>query len=289
MLFIMVILSAGTTERTFMANYFRPLEQQLSILEQLITKASASFKTKPPGNLIIQKCKQSPQYLYRPAKGNPSRHYIRKDNLAFARLLAQKEYEEDFLKAAFRQKENLQKLLSKGSICSASVLYHSLALPYEKLSKERQQLVTPYVLPDDLYIQSFLQTTYEPLGFEPFDSVILTNKGERVRSKSEKILADILTSMDIPYLYEKPLYLTNLGWIRPDLTLLDIRERETIIHEHFGRMDMPSYVSKNLIKIEAYIHEGYLLGDRLLFTFEGGNHILDLKAFEKIIRQRFFE
>ncbi len=266
-----------------MSYFYLPIDQQITIVDSLIQKAESALAKRPIGRLTVQKNHTSTQYIYRPSP-DATRQYIRKENLSFIKALAQKEYEESFLRAADAQKKELQKVKAR----SSSHMYHALAAPFARLSKQRKLLVNPYVLPDDLYIQSFLQQPYDRKEFEPFDPIIMTENGERVRSKSEKILADKLKSMGIPYLYERPLFLSQLGHVHPDFTLLDIQERCIVFHEHFGRMDKPSYVSRSLNKIECYIEDGYLPGEKLLFTFEGGDQILDITHFEKIMQARFF-
>lgn len=56
--------------------------------------------------------------------------------------------------------------------------------------------------------------------------VILTEKGERVRSKSEKILADYFYRKNILYKYEKTLYLKGYGTVYPDFTFLSRKAGE---------------------------------------------------------------
>lgn len=267
--------------------YYLPIEQQLSIVEDLTLKAQNALSKRPPGNLTVQKWGNTSQFYYRLKTEGAHRRYIRKENLHFIKELAQKEYETSFLKAASRQKEVLCKAQSSASPRSASLMYHALARPFEKLTPERQALVTPYVLPDDLYIQSFLATEYEKKGFFDGAPVILTENGERVRSKSEKIIADKLSSMGIPYLYECPLYLKKIGWIHPDFTLLDVRERTTVILEHFGLMQDLSYVAQAMRKVDCYIYDGYVPGDRLLITHEGGTQVLDHESLDLLISHRF--
>ena len=46
---------------------------------------------------------------------------------------------------------------------------------------------------------------------------LITEKGEYVRSKSEKIIADTLTKNNINYVYELPLRLKGYGTVKPDL------------------------------------------------------------------------
>ena len=67
-----------------------------------------------------------------------------------------------------------------------------------------------------------------------------TLKGEKVRSKTEKRIADWLYQNNIPYIYEKPLHVSSFSSIYPDfyLTLFD-----TYI-EYYGLMEHPSIGKK---------------------------------------------
>lgn len=48
--------------------------------------------------------------------------------------------------------------------------------------------------------------------------MILTDRGERVRSKTEKIMADYFYRKGIEYKYEQPIYLKGLGTVYPDFS-----------------------------------------------------------------------
>lgn len=89
--------------------------------------------------------------------------------------------------------------------------------------------------------------------------LFLQKRGERVRSKTEKIIADKLYSMGIPYRYEYPVKIKGYGMIYPDFMLLNISTRENICFEHFGMMDNAEYCEKAIKKIEGYIKSGYVL------------------------------
>ncbi|MFM1603129.1 hypothetical protein ABGF26_08405, partial [Helcococcus ovis] len=61
-----------------------------------------------------------------------------------------------------------------------------------------KQLVTPY----KQFKDEWLNKPYTKKPFSNNTPLILTNRKERVRSKSEKILADYFDKMNIPYKYE---------------------------------------------------------------------------------------
>ena len=84
-------------------------------------------------------------------------------------------------------------------------------------------MVTPIKPTWDQIVTKWNEEEYQGKGFQEGTAVILTEKGERVRSKSEKILADLFYKRNIPYKYEKPLYLKEYGTIYPDFTFLSKR------------------------------------------------------------------
>ena len=105
--------------------------------------------------------------------------------------------------------------------------------------------------------------------------MILTEKGEQVRSKSEKILADYFYRKNILYKYEKPLYLRGYGMVYPDFTFLSSKTGQEIYWEHEGMMDKPEYARSAIRKIESYQKNGIYIGEKLILTFETEQNILN--------------
>lgn len=115
--------------------------------------------------------------------------------------------------------------------------------------------------------------------------MILTERGERVRSKSEKILADFFCRNRIPYKYECPLYLKGVGTVYPDFTFLSSKTGQEIYWEHDGRMDAPVYAQNAVRKIHAYVENEIYPGERLILTFETEKTVLDMKLVEKLVQR----
>ena len=72
-----------------------------------------------------------------------------------------------------------------------------------------------------------------------------------------------------------------------DFLVLDIKNRRTIVWEHLGKMHDPGYVERNLRKINAYLKNGYVLGETLILTFESTNIPIDTTIIEGIIKHYF--
>ena len=192
--------------------------------------------------------------------------------------LAQKEYDEAVLCAARNQKKKIDKFLKNYQPDEAKDIY-------TKLTEERQLLTTPIILPDEQYISKWKNRAYVGKEFWGNSSEIYTDNGERVRSKSEKMVADKLKAMNVPYLYEYPLYLNGYGLVYPDFTLLNKRTREEYYLGHFGMMDDAYYSEGAVKKIESYERNGIFPGEKLLMTFETSKSPINMKLFERMIRR----
>lgn len=85
-----------------------------------------------------------------------------------------------------------------------------------------------------------------------------TKKGELVRSKSELIVANILHSLGVTYVYEQP-FTGQDGSIRyPDFTIEDAESGRRVFLEHLGMMSDPSYRSRWESKLNWYRSNGIL-------------------------------
>ncbi len=267
--------------------FYTPISEQLKILDRYIDAAKTSLADKPTGGVVLHKSHGRYQYLY---KENPSvrrPRYMRKDETPLICALIQKDYDQKFLAAAGKLQAELNTLAELHGARSASCMYRPLGAVYDKLLPARKKYIEPYVLPDALFIEKWLGTPYDTRFYSTEQPMLQTEKGDRVRSKSEKIIADKYTLLGIPYLYEKSLRLRDIGTVHADFTLLDINERKTVIHEHFGLMADQEYSQQAMNKYECYIKSGYQPGIDLLTTFEGGTHIFDTLAFDQLIRSRF--
>ncbi len=105
------------------------------------------------------------------------------------------------------------------------------------------------------------------LGVEKhmLNRIYSTVKGDRVRSKSEVIIANLLTAYGIIYEYEKPLVYENGKWIEPDFTIFQSNGK-ILYWEHLGMLGVESYDNRWLEKQDIY--DKYFSG-QLIVTYEG--------------------
>lgn len=86
-----------------------------------------------------------------------------------------------------------------------------------------------------------------------------------VRSKSEVIIANMLTERNIPFKYEYPLFAPDGTFYLPDFTIY--AKGEEYYLEHVGRLDLPSYRAH--WEKKEYWYKKHFPG-QLLATYEGG-------------------
>lgn len=154
-----------------------------------------------------------------------------------------------------------------------------------KLHTQRQLLVTPIEPIWEKELARWYDSEYHGKEFYEGTAEIVTEKGERVRSKSEKILADYFYRNNILYQYEKPLYLKGYGTLYPDFTFLSKKTRKEIYWEHEGMMDKPEYAKSAVKKIESYQRNGIHLGERLILTFETELTVLNSQIVEELVEK----
>lgn len=242
-------------------------------LVNIIAKLEIQLESTPEGSLGQSKSGKNQQFYQRM---NGKRTYIRKENYELVRQLAQKDYDKKALKVAKRSLEDLRKYL-------AGYEDKLIEQVFRDQTTTRQQLVDPVEMLWEIKLQNWLDEEYEGLGFNENDPLTLTDKGLRVRSKSERTLAEYFDKRGIPYKYEKPLRLEGYGTVYPDFTFLSPRTGKEIYWEHEGMMDEVQYARNAVNKILAYERIGIFPGENLILTFETEKTILNIIDVEMLV------
>lgn len=252
------------------------LETRKNHLLQLKKEKERALKNVPEGCLRICAGKNKPQYYLRTSPKDFNGEYIPEKNVKLARKLAQKDYDQKILNSIEKELEAIKKY---------QVSYPAVSVEeiYEKLHKERQKLINPIIETDEEFVANWESAVYQGKGFDEMMPEIYTAKGERVRSKSEVIIADILNQEGIPYKYECPLQLKGWGKVYPDFTVLNVRERKEIYWEHLGMMDDLNYVENAMQKIMLYQQNGIFPGKNLILTHETKKNPLNPKSVRLVI------
>lgn len=259
------------------------LREKLKYFERVIKEIKSGIDKYPEGTLRLSEYKVQKKTYYQfycyDSKEKKYK-YLGKGQESLIRRLAQKEYMKKVLALLERDSKVIKNLLDT---------YDPDALKkvYENLSPGKKELVVPYQYPDKEFAELWQAKKYEGKPFGDDEPEIYTKKGERVRSKSEQIIADRLYDAGVPYRYEYPLYTADDRPVYVDFTILNVKTRTEYRLEHFGMMDSPEYRSNAFKKIASYAQAGWVQGKNILYTFEDRQNPLDTRYLDKLIK-RFF-
>ncbi len=257
------------------------LRKEMCKLEKIVKRSRERIQMAPKGYLRISKKRNGVEYYYKSAKTKGSNgRYIKKQEYELVQKLAQRDYDMLIIKASEERIKSIKNFL-------ATYEKTDLGKIYEKTNPYRRKLICETELSDEEYVKRWQDVKYDGKPFLNETQEIITEKGERVRSKSEKIIADKLYALGIPYRYEYPLELGEKIKIYPDFTILRMPAREEVYLEHFGMMDDMDYVGNVLYKLNTYEKNEIYLGVNLFFTYETNKKTLNTRALDGIIKELF--
>lgn len=257
------------------------IRQNLNARYELLSKSIRDIENKislfPEGRINV---KHHSNRLYYYLDGVDSgENYLGPDDMDLIKALIQKDYLKRVLKEAKRELSAIEKMLKLYPETLAEDVF-------DRLPDGRKRYAKAINICDDAFAAKWMETPYRRKAFKKDAPEFYTMKGERVRSKSEVIIADRLMANGIPYRYECPLQLGN-KIIHPDFTILRMSDRKIIYHEHCGKMADQQYTEDMLIRAKDYNRAGIILGDRLFYTFESDTTPLDVKILDSIINQHY--
>lgn len=256
------------------------LKFRIRELNSLLKRTSQTLRKMPAGRLRI-KCGPPPRYYHVTSPTNRCGQYISKKDHATARALAQKAYLQKVQASARQELSYINKLKSTSFIPPEQV--------YSSLPKQRKELVEPLFLTDEEFADKWINTPYEGKGFLETDSFYVTARGERVRSKSEILIANLMNDLGILYRYEAPLFFDDGTTIHPDFTVLKPRSRKICYFEHCGRMDDPHYLHNFMKRENIYIQNGLIPGRDVFMSFESSVDPLNMFSLRQMLMALFIE
>ena len=195
------------------------------------------------------------------------------------RGLVRSYYEKRLRAAAYKEKKQIDRCIGilgkEGDVDEV----------YGRLPKAIREFAEPHELTDDGYAESWKKETID-LPKRPVKTSYTTIKGEKVRSKSEVIIADRLYAAGVPYKYEWP-YTLDDGYttIHPDFLALNKHTRKEVLWEHFGKLDDADYCDRMQQRLEGYSKYGYFPGKRLILTYESSKHPLNTEYVDRLIKE----
>ena len=267
------------------------IEKRLAELQNLLFTKKKSYEKAPQGRIRISQNGGHPEYYLVTERGSLRGKYLPHSQKTLALQLAQKDYDARLIKLLQKEISALQNYMKQTS--------NGRAIPelYDSLCPARRSLITPAILTNEQYAARWQDISWTGRPFASDAPYICTARGERVRSKSEVIIADTLFRYNIPYRYEFPITLkrSNSDDIRrdlgrsitlyPDFLCLNTRTRTEFYWEHFGLMDSTDYSNNAAGKLRLYTENGILAGRNLIITMETQTEPPSIKALEKLIEE----
>lgn len=201
--------------------------------------------------------------------------FLQKSEMDLVRKLAQKSYDEKVLRIAEKRLQQMKSLVGT---------YHDNEIEevYKKEHPARKALVIPVEPTEEQLEMEWYRREYKGKEFQEGMPVIITEKGERVRSKTEKCWQTSFIEKK-SYIDMKTIIFKRIWDCLPGFYILFQKKRKEIYWEHEGMMDNPEYARAAIRKIESYEKNGIYPGENLILTFETQQNVLDFKIIEEMI------
>ncbi len=257
------------------------LKKEVCELERIVEQAGKQLQIAPKGFLRIKKKRGGVEYYHKIEDvSTKNGRYLKKSEQSIAKGIVQRDYDAQILKMAEERLRAINRFIDIYDKTNLSKIY-------QKTNSYRRVLIDDAILPDEEYIKQWQAVEYVGKAFTDDSQEIITERGERVRSKSEKIIADKLYSLGIPYRYEYPLVLQGNVKLYPDFTILRMPERDEVYLEHLGMMDDSNYVDAVMFKLNTYEKSGIYVGVNLFLTYETGKRPINTKTLDGLLKNLF--
>lgn len=250
---------------------YREISECKQKIEEALQKA-------PSGSIRIAINNNRLQFYLRADGSDKSGQYIRKSDTKTIRTFLRKAYLEKMLKLLDSEIMNLDLLLKK-----SNNITEKIQRLYSDLPSGAKQYIDPVEMSDEDFAAEWLSIPYEGKEIPEYVPLFQTDHGERVRSKSELTIANMLANKGIPYKYECPLTLSKGTVVYPDFTILDVKERREIYWEHRGMMDDREYARQAVFKMKSMMKSGIIPGKNLIITEETSANPLGTDEIEILI------
>lgn len=251
------------------------IKKRAELLRQEIKARVQALQKAPDGTLRVSKYGNTYHYYHRTEAKDTLGVYIRENNIRLAKALAQKTYDKKFVAEAQKELGILDEYLRRTESTAIEKIYDDMH-PGKKI------LINPVFEDQATFVRNWEGVVYPPGYFAEGDAEHYTAKNERVRSKTEVNIANMLNLYGIPYRYEFPLVMDSIEF-RPDFLCLNVRTRKEYVWEHFGMMELEDYARKNVDKISRYMLNGNIPGENFIMTFETTKKPLNSEVIKAMI------
>lgn len=261
-----------------MERFIEKVSQRMMELKEIIQIKEKELENAPEGLVNVAKIGNRVQFYFKRSPDDSAKKYLKNKDKPFVKQLCQKDYDQKVLSVASKELKELERLIRNYPKESYEEIF-------DKINICRKEFVQPVVISDDVFVANWKQMEFQGKGFWDNTPEFYTDNDERVRSKSEILIANTLKKHGIPYKYEAPIHLSGYGVIHPDFTVLNVRLRKEIYWEHLGMVDNASYLEEALHRIDMYEKNGIFPGDKLILSHESLKYPTNTKSVEKLIYQ----
>ena len=245
---------------------------------KLLERFEKEILTFPEGSLSLKK-----------VKGN-AYIYLQNKTLAERRLLSPKKKEDADMIEKIRKKYFVKKSISqlrKNKKIMESLLrglnpFDPGEIRNQMSSVYREVQIIEWKSKMDLALEKWKVKDKGESFLYPEGLRHISAKGQRVRSKSEAIIADLLDYKNILYKYEEPLNICGQKF-SPDFTIFRSFDNRIIYWEHFGMINDTEYKKNMEMKLLAYRNSEIIPWDNLILTFDSIEGNIDVSMISAII------
>lgn len=257
-------------EYQYLLNYAKNLSKEILNTEHLLHAAPAEN---------LQWVRNGRYYKYF-CTADGSKSYISKKQKDVLDKLAYKRYLQTKLEDLRHEQDCLENLLSNVSDTGRQ--------PHEQLLEDSpiSALLTAHYRNVPAELEEWAKAEYEKSNRHPEYLVHVTAFGQKVRSKSESMIATALTMYHIPYHYEELLAIGDMTFA-PDFTILHPGTQKLYYWEHAGLMDNSEYAGNFFNKLRIYASHGLILNQNLIVTTETNLLPLTEQTIDDVIRYYF--
>lgn len=263
-------------------NLYVEAKRRLQELKKIYVEREERLQNYPPGKLRVAKSRGRIQLYIRMDAKEKSGIYLSKTEDKKRKLYLQKSYDEKIVKAIEKEINNISSFL-----LNSEKYLNQIEQIFNSYPEEFKSSIESIELPQDDYLKYWLSIPFENKSISDNVPVYETNKGERVRSKSELNIANALYRHGIPYKYECPLMLKSGAIIYPDFTVLDLTNRRELYWEHRGMMDDREYAKHTVQRIREYERSNIWPGKTLILTEETSAAPFGTNEIDAVIRHYF--
>ena len=254
------------------------IKERKAEIARILHERENALSDAPVGTLRIAVKGKFLHFYHRVNTSDIKGTYLKRSQTPLAAALAQKDYDFRLIRELKAEIKVLDRILYDYRPERVDSIYSSL-------HEYRKPLIRPVRLPDEEFVRQWINVEYEKKAFEESAPEYFTAKGERVRSKSEILIADALSRHNVPYRYEYPIQIPGIGILHPDFICLNVRKRQAYVWEHNGMMSDPKYAENAINRIEKYAQAGYYPGENLILSFESSSHPLSSRAIGRDIKR----